>query len=281
MRQAEKETRIYSDDLSPEAIAESGQCFRMRQAEDGSIVLIAYERKLRIRHGETGELIFSCTEEDLDRIWRPYFDLDRDYGDIRAHIRKDDSFLQEAAAFGRGIRILRQDPWEMLISFIISQRKSIPAIRTAIEKLCENFGKELFALDAEGQEIVYHAFPEPEALLKADEDSLASCGLGYRLPYVREAALAWEAGRLSGLSDLPTEELIHSLMELHGVGVKVASCVALFGYHRLEVAPVDVWMQRVIDGVYGGSLPEEYKEYAGVIQQYLFNYARLTKLEAL
>ena len=109
---------------------------------------------------------------------------------------------------------------------------------------------------------------------------LSACGLGYRVPYVREAALKAASGSLKGFDELSTEELIEALMELKGVGIKVASCVALFGYHRLEVAPVDVWMKRVIDGVYGGSLPEEYKDCAGVIQQYLFNYARITRLGA-
>ena len=269
---------IRDMDFSPEAIAESGQCFRMGSSAEGVYELIAYGKKLQI-DGEPGAFRLSCTREEYEDLWKDYFDLSADYEVFRSIIREDDAFLKKAVSFGRGIRILRQEPWEMLISFIISQRKSVPAIRTAVEKLCEAFGEERSFQRRDGSMSIYHAFPTPDALNAADEGRLSSCGLGYRLPYVREAAERAACGELEGLEDLPTEELIDKLMSFKGVGVKVASCVALFGYHRLEVAPVDVWMHRVIDQVYDGRLPEEYESYAGVIQQYLFNYARITKLE--
>lgn len=273
--------KIRLEDFSPEAIAESGQCFRMTGCGDGGIRLIAFGRQLTIRRTAEDTFLFNCSREEFDSIWRGYFDLDTDYSSFRRMIKEDDSFLRTAAEFGTGIRILRQEPFEMLISFIISQRKSIPAIRTSIERLCESFGeKKTFSRGGEGDTVSFHAFPEPKALAAADEKALSACGLGYRVPYVREAAERAASGSLKGFDELPTGELLEALMELKGVGIKVASCVALFGYHRLEVAPVDVWMKRVIDGVYGGSLPEEYSGCAGVIQQYLFNYARITRLGA-
>ncbi|HIU87617.1 MAG TPA: DNA-3-methyladenine glycosylase 2 family protein [Candidatus Avilachnospira avistercoris] len=266
-------------DLSPEAIAESGQCFRMGVRPDGDVSLIAKGQMLIIRRNKDGGFSFNTTEEVFGSVWKDYFDLDTDYEGFRALIKEDDEFLKTAASFGTGIRILRQEPFEMLISFIISQRKTIPAIRTAIERLCESFGTKRYFMDTDGSEKTFYDFPSPEALAGASETELASCGLGYRLPYVREAAGRCAMGGLSGLEELPTAELIERLMDLKGVGIKVASCVALFAYHRLEVSPVDVWMKRVIDSVYGGSLPEEYAPCAGVIQQYLFNYARMTKLQ--
>ena len=273
--------KLRIEDFSPDAIAESGQCFRMTGDRCGDIRLIAFGRQLTIQRAAEDTFIFNCSREEFDSIWRGYFDLDTDYSSFRRQIKEDDSFLRRAAEFGTGIRILRQEPFEMLISFIISQRKSIPAIRTSIERLCESFGeKKILPGSGERDAGCFYAFPKPEALAAADEKALSACGLGYRVSYVREAALKAASGSLKGFDELPTGELIEALMELKGVGIKVASCVALFGYHRLEVAPVDVWMKRVIDGVYGGSLPEEYSDCAGVIQQYLFNYARITRLGA-
>ena len=173
---------------------------------------------------------------------------------------------------GRGLRILRQDPWEMLICFIISQRKSIPAIRTAVENLCTRFGAPL----AEGG----FAFPTAQALAAASDEALSGCGLGYRTKYVRDAAERVCDGRLdlAALAGRPTPEVQEALMAVFGVGIKVAQCVLLFGYHRLEAMPVDVWMDRVIQLEYKGKFPPSYKKCAGVLQQYLFCYARQQKL---
>lgn len=303
-------------DFSIEAIAESGQCFRITRvkksseskenmvagssavpalrdyAADSNNIeaktltatkedslsgdiwrIIAYGRVLELQSLSGNRYKFSCSETEFDSFWRAYFDLAQDYGVYRAEALPDDEYLQRAIRFGRGIRILNQEPWEMLISFIISQRKSVPAIRTSVERLSERFGERI-----DGTNL--YAFPNPLALAKADTKELAECGLGYRVPYVRDAAELVAGGslELDVLNELDTDKLIEALMELKGVGIKVASCVALFGYHRLDVLPVDVWMQRVIETVYNGSLPDVYKPYAGVLQQYMFNYARLNNL---
>ena len=213
-------------------------------------------------------LSVSCSRREWDRIWHPYFDLDTDYRKIRESIPKNDRFLRSAADLGAGIRILRQDKFEMLISFIISQRKSIPAIRTSIERLVLLYGHEGF-------------FPTPSDMLAATEEELASCGLGYRVPYIRKAVerVAYRDVDLEALDELPDEELFEQLKSFAGVGDKVANCVALFAYHRTGRAPVDTWIARVISEQYGGINPfPRYKDVAGIMQQYMF-YAALSKPE--
>ena len=261
-------------DFDPAAIAESGQCFRMQALPDGGACLIAGGRRLTIH--PVGEQVFefSCTQQEFDTLWRSYFDLDTDYAQYRAKCKKHDDFLRSAMACGAGLRILRQDPWEMLVSFIISQRKSIPAIRTAVEKLCAAFGTAL--PDGSGW-----AFPTPAALAGAALEELADCGLGYRAKYVLDAARKAASGALDLDPDSrqKTPQLRAQLMQVFGVGVKVAECVLLFGFHRLEAIPVDVWMERVVEQVYGGTFPPSYRSCAGVLQQYLFCYARQQKLK--
>lgn len=266
---------MYKTELknfSIEDIASSGQCFRLVPGtKKAEFKLIAYGRVLNISHVGS-DYSFSCSKSEFDTIWQRYFDLECDYEIYKNMIIPGDLFLREAIRFGGGIRILNQEPWEVLISFIISQRKSVPAIRTSVERLCKAFGE---SIDDQS-----YAFPTAKALDQADEKALSSCGLGYRLPYVKKAALAVVNGDLDleKASKSKTAKLIETFMKLKGVGIKVASCVALFGFHRLDVLPVDVWMRRVIDTQYGGSFPKEYLKYAGVLQQYMYNYARLNKI---
>lgn len=263
------------DDFSPAAIAESGQCFRMRKTGENEYGLIASGKYLTVKKTGNNEFDFSCTEEEFEAFWKHYFDLDTDYGKYRELCLPGDAFLKKCISFGEGIRILYQDPFEMLISFIISQRKSVPAIRTSVERLCNALGDEI----KEG-EVLTHSFPEPQKIAAAAPGILSECGLGYRAGYVREAAKKVISGELmlSETGKLETPQLIEKLTELKGVGIKVASCEALFGYHRLDTVPVDVWIKRILENEYGGAFPEEYRSAAGVLQQYMFNYARITKL---
>ena len=156
----------------------------------------------------------------------------------------------------------------MLVTFIISQRKNIPAIRACVETLCSRYGEPIGTT---------YAFPTPAALAEADEEALRACALGYRAGYVLAAAQMADAGTLdlSALVSLEDDQLAESLMTVPGVGVKVANCVSLFGYHRIAAFPRDVWMNRVIHEHYRGRFPlYRYKGFAGVMQQYLFYYAR-------
>ena len=248
-------------------IAESGQCFRMTAAADGSVQLVALGRWLSIRPLGGDQYEISCSPEEWEVVWRDYFDLDTDYAPFRALALKKDGFLQRAAEYGAGLRILRQQPFEMLISFIISQRKSIPAIRGCVEALCRRYGRAL-PCGARG-------FPSPERLARATEADLRSCGLGYRAPYVLASARMVAAGQadLAAWEALPDDALLEALLGFPGVGVKVASCVMLFAYHRFSAAPVDVWIQKVIDEEYGGASPfPGWGELAGWYQQVLFYY---------
>ncbi len=261
------------DDFDLEKIADSGQCFRFNKFGDGYSVT-ASDKHLFVKEISPSEYEFDCSKDDFDNFWKSYFDLDVSYRDIRGRIDKDDEYLKRAAAYGEGIRILRQDPWEMLISFIISQRKNIPAIKASIEKLCALVGHKI-EKNAIGDNI--YAFPTPGEIAKLSDKELSSCGLGYRDKYVRKAALDVLNGEaeLYKWQDLTDDDLMERLLKLFGVGVKVANCEILFGYHRLDAFPKDVWINRVLESKYPkGFNFERYKPYNGVMQQYLFFYSR-------
>lgn len=260
-------------DFDAKKIAESGQCFRMKCQSDGGVQVVAFGKVLTMYEKGEGSWEFSCAQEEFDTLWKEYFDLDADYSCYRNLCLPDDSFLREAMAAGMGIRILRQDPWEMLVSFIISQRKSIPAIRTAVELLCERFGTPF-----QDRQQTYYAFPTPQVISALSEQQLRDCGLGYRAPYVLHAASVFLDTPSLQNNTLSTEELRAALMHIHGVGIKVVECVSLFGYHRIEAFPIDVWIQRVVQNIYSGAFPSEYESAAGVLQQYLFCHARERKL---
>lgn len=262
------------DDFDLEKIADSGQAFRIVRVGN-CWRFVAGARVLHIRQLSAHQCEADAESSEWEKFWKDYFDLGRSYAAVRAAIPQQDHYLRHAAEVGQGIRILRQDPWEMLITFIISQRKSIPAIRSCVEALCRSFGKLL--LEEQGEPL--YAFPTPESLLAAAPEQLADCALGYRLPYVRAAAEAVATGKLDlkGLAALPDRELLDKLMEQYGVGIKVANCVALFAYGRTECAPVDVWIQRVIDEHYGGVNPFPRYGDAGILQQYMFYQARTEK----
>lgn len=266
---------IRIPDFAPAKIAASGQCFRMSQESSKFIDVVAFRKHLRIECLGGENFRFSCSESEFQLIWAPYFDLDTDYGAIADLCDLNDNCLTSAVAFGRGLRILRQDPWETLVSFIISQRKNIPAIKKAVEDMCLVFGEPI--IDEYG---IWHGFPHPESITEAAEGALASCRLGYREKYIASAARAATQGQLDfdKMALLDDDQLYRLLLSIYGVGTKVASCIMLFGFHRLGIYPVDVWIQRIIDVVYHGESPfKRYPGYAGVMQQYLFNFRNQLK----
>ena len=271
-------TKVISPlDLS--AIADSGQCFRWQKRAGGYRIFAGDKILHAAQNPGREEIRFSCTEEEFSTFWADYFDLATDYRAILSSVPPEDSFLQAAAAYGQGLRILRQEPWETLITFILSQRKSIPAIQRAVESLCAACGKQI---GEEAGEALY-AFPAPEDILSLSLPSLAACGLGYRTEYVRRAAQAFCQGDIScqSLNGLSDEALLEALCALHGVGPKIASCVMLFGFHRLNAFPMDVWMYRVEKTRYPQGIPaQRYAPWGGVMQQYMFAYERhLAKAE--
>lgn len=248
-------------------IANSGQCFRMKphKIKPNTYSLIAFGRYIEIEQnpGSNTVTFHGVTEKDFKTIWTDYFDLQTNYSEIIHSVDSSDHFLMAAANFGRGIRILHQDLWETIISFMISQNNNIPRIKRSIEILCETCGERKENFNGEP----YYCFPTPDRL--ADINNLVTARLGYRDQYIVSFAQSIASGDIV-LSDIRTKE---QLLKIRGIGKKVANCIYLFGLHNLGGFPVDVWMKRVIMEHYGGSFPtDRYSEYAGVIQQYIFNY---------
>lgn len=273
MRPTETEIRVQ-DDFDLDKIERSGQCFRWQRTGDGAYRIPHGDECLFIRRLSGGRFRLSCNEETCEKVWRTYFDLDADYGELRARVDpRADPFLHAACAYGRGIRILRQDPWETLVSFIISQNKNIPAIKNAVDLLCRAAGER--RTDCRGGE--YFVFPSPEAILALSDEELKACKLGYRRAYVRAAARAVREGTLplASLVRADGEATLSSLMSVFGVGIKVANCVSLFGLHHTDAFPVDVWMKRILENEYPDGYPfSRYSPFNGIYQQYMFFYYR-------
>jgi len=261
--------------LSLDAIYESGQCFRWAPRA-GGYRIAAWGRILYVRQEKDG-ILLDCSQEEYENIWKAYFDMDTDYPSIIRAIPEDDAYLRAAADYGQGIRILRQDPWETLITFILSQRKNIPAIRQAVEKLCAAAGRVIGEDDGEP----VYAFPAPEEILCLTMDDLKACGLGYRAEYVRRTAEDFCRGSLSAksFSELDDDALLFALCGFYGVGKKIALCTMLFGFHRMNAFPIDVWMQRVGSRYPNGIPTESYAPWGGVMQQYMFAYERYLTAE--
>ena len=262
------------DDLDLLKIAESGQCFRWNKTEDNCFRVIRGEYCVYMEETGEGEYRLDCTEEEFQAVWRPYLDLDLDYRKVRKRVKKrKDPFLADACEKEKGIRILRQDPWEMLVSFIISQNKNIPAIKKSIEMLSEMAGER--KTDRRGE--TYYAFPTPERIAGLSGQELSDCRLGYRCKYISAAAEAVLSGSLDlgKLIAAGDEEALAALKGIYGVGTKVANCVLLFGLHHLNAFPVDVWIKKVLEEQYPGGYPyEEYSPWNGIYQQYMFAYYR-------
>ncbi|MCL2366339.1 MAG: DNA-3-methyladenine glycosylase 2 family protein [Oscillospiraceae bacterium] len=257
-------------DFDLERIFECGQCFRWSVCADGSYVGVAHGVAARLRKVED-RVFISGTLDDFDRVWRDYFDLDRDYSAIRAQLCIDD-FMRKATEFGVGIRILRQDQWETLCSFIISQCNNIPRIKKIVSALCHAFGD---VVEFEG--VQFHTFPTAERISVLNEEDLAPLRCGYRAAYIIGAARAVACGDidLDVLSHSSPEVARRGLKSLRGIGDKVADCVLLFGLNMLDAFPLDVWMKRAVSEHYGkGFDPSVFSPYAGIAQQYIFHYVR-------
>lgn len=251
------------EDFDIQQIADSGQCFRISHLSSNIWQVIAFRKKLLIEKITHNNYKFYCSEDEFQSIWSDYFDLQTDYGKIKNNIRKfNDQYLNAAVNYGFGIRILRQDLWETIISFIISQRNNIPRIRNTINKICKPYDG---------------FFPTPEDLVKYTELELMNFGLGYRSRYIFDIARSVIDGKLnlSKLKNLSTEDSLNYLKTCKGIGGKVANCIALFGLYKTDAFPIDVWIQRIIDKQYNGNFSiDNFKDYAGIVQQYMFFYQK-------
>ena len=255
-------------DLDLEQTLDCGQSFRWEKQNDGSFSGVAFGKYVNISLDGTDMIIKNAAPED-EKIWRKYFDLELDYGKIRGDISKLHPVLEEAARYAPGIRILRQEPYEALCTFIISQNNNIKRIKGIVARLCESFGDEI-------DEGVY-TFPNAERLAELTPDDLAPLRAGFRNRYIIDSAKKVASGEvdLELCKTADYEAARAELMKITGVGVKVADCTLLFGMHRVEAFPVDVWMKRAMEKLFPGMSANDFGEYAGIAQQYIFHYSRM------
>ena len=274
--------------FEPEHIFDCGQCFRWNKEEDGSYTGILGQNVINVKK-EQNNIIFKgiCKDKDIKKVCTNYFDLDRDYEEIKQELSKIDTYLKTSITYGKGIRILNQDLWETLISFIISANNNIPRIKGIIERLSKTYGNRIIWNDKE-----YYTFPTPKQLSKASAQNLRNLGLGFRDIRVYETTRIVNENK-NKLEDLQKEKEINvlreKLLEFPGVGPKVADCIMLFStLKKLEVFPIDVWVRRVMNELYIKNndetkvnkkeieklAKEKYGQLAGIAQQYLFYWRR-------
>lgn len=268
-------------DFCPQHIFECGQAFRWNRDKRGYIGIVG-DKVIRADYHEEEQMLVleNCTLEDYHHVWKHYFDLDRDYGKLKKQLSSDE-IMKDAVQYGRGIRVLNQDPWETLISFIISANNNLKRIQGIIEKLSIKYGREI---NWDGN--CCHTFPTPGSLAFAREEDLKACGCGYRGSYIKKTARMVVDGLVLPyqLKHLPYEEAHKALLGCSGVGDKVADCILLYSMEKTEAFPVDVWMKRVMEYFYVGQpasakqiksiAAKRFGKVAGLAQQYLFYYAR-------
>lgn len=254
-------------DLDLAQTLDCGQSFRWVE-NGGKFTGVAFERKVDIFFDGNYLCIENTTAEEFEKIWKNYLDLDLDYGKIRADIKSLHPVLEEACAYAPGIRILRQEPWEALCTFVISQNNNIKRIKGIVERLCENFGD---------RKDDFYTFPSAKTLSKLSPEDLAPIRAGFRNKYIIDAAKKVSSGEvdLEKCRTLEYESARGELMKIKGVGIKVADCALLFGLHRIEAFPVDVWMKRALEKLFPEMTENDFGPYAGIAQQYIFHYSRM------
>ncbi len=278
-------------------VLECGQCFHFQRVDAGDSAdfceyeLVSRDKILHISQENNPDgvrLVFENTEEwEYEAVWKSYFDLDTDYADIKNSIIKADPRLEEIINEHNGIRILRQDFFETLISFIVSQNKQIPQIKQVVKNLSSGLGDRIDVTMLSSISSVFDAFfPSPEQLVNASEEEIRASKCGFRAPYIMDAARKVYTGEISEeeLRKMDTDSARKKLMSIYGVGEKVANCVLLFGLGRTDVFPVDVWMKRICEYMYFGKETSKseieayamsrFGDVAGYAQQYLFMYGQ-------
>ncbi|MEA5085366.1 MAG: DNA glycosylase [Lachnospiraceae bacterium] len=266
---------------------ECGQCFNFNKLDEEDYVVTAFGRALHIYSRNRNIVFEDTTKEEFEKIWVDYFDLTRDYGKIKALLSKKDETLKKALEYAPGIRIINQDFFQCLISFIISQNNRIPMIKKVVSNLSKKYGEYIKTIEGED----YFSFPTPEKLYGVSGDELMECKTGFRGKYIADAVTKYVEGSLNheNFKNLTTKEVQALLMGIHGVGPKVADCVMLFSLNRSDAFPTDVWVKRIMSYFYFDQkdapikdihslADEKFGKYAGFAQQYLFNYARQFKI---
>lgn len=285
VEESEKGLILREASFEPSHIFECGQCFNFHKEEDGSYTAVFMEKIINVlKLDDTSFLIRNISLEDFNDIFYDYFDLGLDYEAIKEEIAID-PVMEKATDYGYGIRILNQEVFETTISFIISANNQIPRIKKAVRIISERYGN--FLGEYKGRK--YYSFPTPEVLMKVKPEDLREYArVGFRDKRIVEASRMIYEGHLEEANDLDTEDLRKRLIELPGVGPKVADCILLFAYHRRETFPVDVWIKRVMETLFiKKEVPKKqvddyarkyFGENAGYAQQYLFYYGREEKI---
>ncbi|MBR0465932.1 MAG: DNA-3-methyladenine glycosylase 2 family protein [Clostridia bacterium] len=266
-----KNDKIYIENVSCFDLAKTldcGQAFRWEEDENGRWHGIA-GGKYATLYNENGKIVIENVDKrDFEDFFLNYFDLERDYDKILSDMSVNEK-INAARKAGHGIRILNQEPFEALISFIISQNNNIPRIKGIIKRLCENFGEK-----TEGG----YTFPSPSTLASLEIEDLAALRSGFRAKYIIDAARKVSSGEinLEHIKTLNIDKARDALMTIKGVGPKVADCAMLYGMGFINAFPKDVWIKRALLEYFDGTLPDCAKEYAGIAQQYIFYYIRTT-----
>lgn len=276
---------IKLEHFDPVHTFECGQCFRWQQSDNGNWIGVAKNRALEVEWTGQDLVFYNTSERDFFNIWYTYFDLGRDYGQIKKRLSKNDTIMQEAISFGGGIRLLKQDFEETLISFLISQNNGIPRIRKIVEALSRKFGEHIIASKQEA-----YSFPTCEKLSGITLEELGSIRAGYRDKYIYKAArqMCMREVDMDTIENGSLKDARSELLKLFGVGEKVADCTLLFSGMRHDIFPIDRWVKRVMAELYigyeasneeiAGFAEQKFGELAGFAQQYLFYYAREKKI---
>lgn len=268
-------------------ILECGQCFRWEKVGELNYIGVAHGRVIEVIQEDDKVTILNTNEEDFNNIWLDYFDLKRDYSEIKKGLEHDE-ILGKSVEYGYGIRLLNQEHFELLISFIISARNSIPSIMKTIKKISQKWGTPI-----EYKGNTYYTFPTPEQLKDATEEEIKETGASFRSKYivdtiakVNESSYDFDLERIS---ELNADECHTALQNFKGVGSKVADCIMLFSMRKYSAFPVDVWVKRAMIFFYGAEdaslnkirifARDKFGELAGFAQQYLFYYARENKIK--
>lgn len=286
MRVLQKGNDVWIEDyrdFNLEQTLECGQCFRFHKIKNNEYIVIAHHIMQRIEQIEDRVVFYNCDEDTFNNIWFEYFDFGNDYGEIKEYLLQYDDKLKEAIEEKNGIRILKQEFFENLLSFIISQNKQIPHIKKIVDDIANKYGDKLG--EYEGRE--YYSFPTVEQLKDATIEDFRELKTGFRAPYLMDAIRLVLDGtiKVDEFSELSDDEVEKKLIQIKGVGNKVANCVMLFSLGRREAFPVDVWIQRIMEQLYfdGEKTKKEtitefakkhFGKYGGYAQQYLFYYAR-------
>lgn len=253
-------------DFNLDETLDCGQAFRWEKTSDNAYSGAFLNKKLVISCENGSDLfrLHDTTASDMESIWADYFDLGTDYGELKRRFSEDET-LDKACSYAGGIRILKQNRWEALSSFIISQNNNIPRIKGIIGRLCEH----------------YDGYPAWEDMVSETADSLGYLRSGFRAKYLVDAIAKISSGEidLDKVAKMNIADARKTLQTIKGVGPKVAECALLFGFYRTEAFPMDVWVKRVMTNWYPNGLPDCTKGVEGIAQQYLFHYIRTSGIE--